>query len=785
MLKRYIMILSLAALSLNACSQLEKLADKIPFLTPKKITQDKPEKKSSSLEKKKAPEKTLVNPKKPVTKKSTTPPPPTQPKEKEIETNEDQPQEIEVVQQNEPESIELKEPKKQPSQAIQPSQIEAKNQAPVKKAIEFDPKPKKLEQTVGASKNDSQIPIRMKSSFLGQLTSLDADENYIYLGYPQRLVIYTRDFTYLSEIEVEAKVLKVDAVKVGDSLRLFIHEEGNVLELVKLSPQSPLPQREKTFFMDNIYQGPFTTADGQTQIFIFLKDKIQVLDMSQPDKVQIFFELPLANAQKALLGKKALYVFQENQLHIYDALNFSRKASTPITSTPLGFFPSENPQYLITAQKNLSDGKWKGLTLYHLHPETGLIQGQGEDIKWDQMVDQLSYDAPSGTVIGWTSQMWMEFSLELRETKIKKDFSEKQLPLKFVVKNREELIWSNSRRISKSPSDEAANPEINLATDIRYLKIIGKESMLIGNQTPFGQDTKDSFAWIRSWNQKPSWALNIKAPLVGATHLTYSQITAWGALAAFDNSQYNNQKALLLFKGEKRVKEIPLWKTIKNNQVSLRGFDFHKQDNTLFLIASTEKGIHILSTKDLKNFKEQAELKLPEARGLLLFNQGQTALVACEEKGVCLLDLSLAYVDSRPVIKLEGQILIHTKEEKVVDLRYFPFIKLGFAFIESNQGNSIAILRIKKDNITRLATLPNIPMDAQQFQGISFSHGGTRLLIPQNNGLGVYNIQIPYKPSRLFLWPSGKVYGADITNAGKTVCLALGIHGIQCGDFVK
>ncbi|MDO8520208.1 MAG: hypothetical protein Q7T11_08620, partial [Deltaproteobacteria bacterium] len=487
-----------------------------------------------------------------------------------------------------------------------------------------------------------------------------------------------------------------------------------------------------------------------------LPDKIQVLDVSNPEQVSVLFEIPLGGASQAYPYGGTVYVAADRNLHVAASSDMTVKSMVPVgvTFKILGVREEEGRLTLVLALKSAVTGRWNTLQFLPLIAGGGGIADQGSSLKIGE-ADEIFGAASDPYLLFLRAGGMALFDLKARkETALPAGLGEGKNPLAGAMAG-EALFVSSQNGLARFENAAAASPQkkIPLAGNIVSLAMTSAGNMVAVNA--------DGRVFLASGIEEGGAFHELSLP--AGTEISYAKYSDAGI-----GLVGKNPKIFILSADLAQVTPLDGGK-------GMIGFDtVAANENYLLLTALSKTGVAYF-THDLKTAKRVGSLSLPDIGGIKILDSTR-ALAACGKEGGCLIDLG-------PPMKVAAKIPSIIKDGTAIEAGATPDGKTGLLFFEQEGGAFISLVDLKAQPPAEISRILQLPMTREQFRGATFAAGGRKLILPQDYGIAVYDLSNPSNPVLSFKWPVGKAYASDVTGRGKILCVALGEKGIECGKF--
>lgn len=663
-----------------------------------------------------------------------------------------------------------------------------------------------------STKKDDSLPITPTDHFGGAPTAMHLNGEYLYVSFGRKLVFFDRFLNDKGFVNLEAQAEELATQKSEDEIVLYVKEDGNILEIVSL-PKGKGPEIVKSFQVD----GPFDFSKSSRQLFVYLADRVQVLDLSKPEDVNVLFEIPVAGAHQAYSLGDYLYIAQGSNLNVVSKKSLSVLSSIPLDTNfeIVGNKAEKGTDHLILALKSPKSGKIKTIQFMTLVSGGGGVADFGQGVELEKDVDEIFLnedqlyltllsegklglfdlknrvelkgpDAPiaslklaqggGGVIFAASSTSFGRFEYQISQPP-KSPASAKPDKKKEPVKDKDSSAKPDVAGLAvdappekKPPSYKFQNEKIvPLAGSVSGFLLLGNDSALLINNLAKDHAGVAPLFYSKSFSTNTSHLNPLWIPNKDPADFTLVRPTKYGVFL------YDAKKEKVFLVKNDFSAVVPLNVSVK----SIVGMDIGSDGKSDYLYLTTTDSLVSYKIESTGSVSKKGSLTLKEAGGLRVFNKGKKAIVACGSGGVHIVELS----SGANQMKLVNTIPSSIPKTKVLDVVLSPNKKIAYLFVERSGENHITLFDLKASEPSEISDIKNISMDQKQFRGITFSAGGNKLIVPNRKGLRIFDVKNPKKPTLLFDWPLGRVNFADVTNRGMIVCAALGENGVECGEF--
>ncbi len=693
-----------------------------------------------------------------------------------------------------------KEEKTEPLQEpppVLPTQPEALSPSPEPADIQ---KKEELLEAEPTAPPKPQVLIESLSHFAGVPTALDVDLERIYVGYGNKLAWYDHQLVLKGGLTLDSPITKIQSHPQEGGIKLYVTEEGNTLEIIELKTSGEVIIH-KTLEAD----GPFVIGQSdQTnppQLFIFLKDRIQVLDLANLQAMQVKGEIPLNRAREAYRVGTSLFVLTENNLHVVNLTSLEIRSSISLGQkfTFLGTTGSTDALYLILGQVD-DRGGIKSLKRLLLAPRGEGIVDLGISIDLPEGAQEVTLSGDPDIVYFIEKGEIKSLNMKMKQTQpVVSSFTDisfiRNFTNIFFVASDNYLGRLEPGAVlaptGKSPvplaipptgssavvSPRSGEKKLFIAGKPDFVGLPGGDVLLISHNLSSTEESHPPFFLSKNFSKEGEADIPIKNPGKGTFQASLARPAGSGWMI-WDGI---SQKIFFL------QPEPPLLTDLKLPAQNVVGLDVLSADKLNFLFVSVKdsakkwEALQVYSF-DLtrKTVRLLGKTDIPEIGGVRIFDGGKKGMVACGSQGICFLEGSLP----KSMMKEVKKIAPPKQGDRAVDIALSPDQSIGYVFFESTDSKPfISLIDLKPADPVMIGSITNLNLQENQFRGLTFSAGGGRLLLPNDQGLAVYNVKNPASPRLEYLWPLGKTFSADVTQRGQVVCAALGDRGVECGSF--
>lgn len=277
--------------------------------------------------------------------------------------------------------------------APQDVQIERRTEKAKQKAKKKDLK------SVTAPEFTVDAPVHVLKRVGGSARFMIADEEYVYLDFPQHFGVYSLDLKKLARIPLSESVLEIKKENIGGKTTLFLKEDKNWLEILTLEKGeggAVTLTKVDTYDMG----GHFVVLEGKS-VVNFDKDKIEIWDFSDPANAKIRQELPVGDGNDVIALGKQLYLSRQGFLDILKSDDLSLLSTVRIGKKFgfLGLSEEGGKKNLLLSLLSAS-GALKGIQMLRLNDDVSGVTDFGQTLVLAKELTKFTHDLKSGLIIG-------------------------------------------------------------------------------------------------------------------------------------------------------------------------------------------------------------------------------------------------------------------------------------------------------------------------------------------------------------------------------------------------
>lgn len=638
----------------------------------------------------------------------------------------------------------------------------------------------------------NQAPMVLLDAIGAPVNFITPTERFVFLGMDHKLLIEDVVLNYRATFPLERKGLEVSVIPTGMDTLCYVKEEENVLEIVRI-PQNGDPVGVKSFKADGRFDGVYLLSrqakegglpQESHQIFVYLRDKVQILDLVNPEKSNIVGEIAASGVSQVYPYGDYYFSVQGKQISVIDRKHLSTLSSISLSGDYkiLGHREKEGMVFLILALKGDGGIGFKGLQILPLVKNGGGIADLGENIPFNLVADDVALDPTNPLVFLMAGR-----GLKILDLDKKSLLNGQPFPfagLKSIRSFQGAAYFTASSQAGKveflkntpttTPSSEDYRwgiPNlISYSAGFRAVLLTPDNRVLM---VPY-QKTSQLF-YSSQVPQKLLHLSSLELPEKIQGSFSLFKVTDFG----FFLYEETTKKIYLVRKDFSVVETLALPSQI------VTGFELTQVSNNDFLYLASKKSetgpastLSVYQVDSSKMVKKLSSLDFTDGGGFKLYQQKKKALLACGAEGVCMLDLDAP----RPKMKVMAKVKNQNPKAFARDLSIFPDERKALVYYEVEGASQIAVVSIEENSVRELVILPKLNLSLSQFRGLTFSAGGKKVIFPTEEGISVFNFSVPETPVLSFKWDVGKIEFVDVTNRGQTLCMG-GPQGGACSAF--
>jgi hypothetical protein len=652
-------------------------------------------------------------------------------------------------------------------------------------------------------------PVDVQKRIGGNARFISADEEFVYLDFPQHFAIYDKALKRLAYNPVAFPVKKVARMAVKDKVYLYLEEENHVFEIFELQSQTTGDAKQyslvdvKSFEVD----GPFIWVNAK-ELAIFLKDKIQLLDLSDVNSAKILGNIDLGEVTSGMAFGKYLYLAQPGILSVIDIETETILSSVRVGKT-FGFFglDKKGGKRLLLSILDES-GAVTGIQTLNLaedysgvldFAETRSLGLALKDAVYDPVLELLyGHDAkaPVGLMV-----YSLAHNLALRGTLA----DLKDLVSWFVREGSLYLVGGNGVSVNALLLNGDIIDKHNAikAADANAPKAVPLA------QVGAGKTVLDEYT-LNPLAVNKLMADSQKVVLLDGNHfLTFEQVVGEASQRIFASDNFASDDFML--------KEITPDVALSVDRLlptdfgtlawsakdgSIRLIDVNFKFTLLPITAAELRSWQQITTKMgevLILSTKKKDVRAPYAIQLhLLKSPTETELLSelayekpvvgyrgADGKLAVLTPGRIEFFDMtdprQPALLKEGAVLFADKKYDFLAAKLTPLQDRVLALFKEGANLKILVLDLK--DFSKRGVLDDFEITRDEFDGASFSRGGQLLILPTEEGTLFYDIKDLKNIREAAHWPLPANY-IDVTQAGRYICVALGVQGVYCGNLL-
>ena len=653
------------------------------------------------------------------------------------------------------------------------------------------------EPAVVAPETMPQVPSALVSNLAGLLDSIvrfggmphfiSYDCGVVLMGSHQKISVLDENLKTLAAQFTKAPVYQAACGLTDGKTRFYLAELGNILEVFEMDASFQISSLGSVAMLGTVHF--FKNSKNQIYAFVAASDKVQMYALNSVTDMVLISELPVKEVSNLVAYQGYYYLAEENRIKVVREADFSVLSEIPFDKpfVLLDVWEEQKAAFLVVLVKNPSTQSLDWLQLVPLSGSGG-ISDLGRLYALGESADDFSPDIKNNKIIFWKNpDQVFNFDLVTKQGSVL-SLADKANIISLDAKN-DKVVVAHENGVSlyhqaesgeesslkgrtplafqggaKTVQKLSKSAELSLPGRISSILLAGERAYLRGDK---------GFFIVPSIKSDPIEILShtIKNLPAQARIMAYGGGSFW----AFSEDTGKIYQVSSDFSSSSML-------ALPAQKIQAMAYAVIGDQQALFLAKNKSNGVSegSLSVYTLgKKIQKLAELKTPPLFSIEALPLQNKVLAACGEKGVCVFDFGLglnklALSTTIPAIKPGFQAL---------GVRLAPHQKTAYVFYKTDQGQvSVAVMNILP-NITVASILNKLAMDKNQFMGLSFSMGGNTLLLPHAFGVSFFDMTHPAKPKLIHAWEVGATFGVDVTNRGKTICVALGSGGVACGKF--
>lgn len=249
-----------------------------------------------------------------------------------------------------------------------------------------------------------EAPVDVQKRVGGAARLIQADDEFIYMDFPQHFAVYDKTLKALTHIPVAFPLKRVRRFVIEGKTYLYLSEENDVLEIVELVKN--VSEQGETYSLSDVVSyevgGRFTWVDAKT-LLILLPNKLQFLDFSNFSEVKIINEIPTADVADAYSvdDGKFLYLSRKGFLDVLDGTSDKLVSSLRIGRdfTFLGESKTDGKRNLLLSLSK-DDTRLESIQYLRLADDGSGILDFGHALALDKPLKRYSIDFSAGLAVG-------------------------------------------------------------------------------------------------------------------------------------------------------------------------------------------------------------------------------------------------------------------------------------------------------------------------------------------------------------------------------------------------
>lgn len=665
----------------------------------------------------------------------------------------------------------------------------------------------------------TEAPITIKKRMGGSAQWIQADNEFVYVGFPQGLTVFDKTLTPLTQLSLSRPLLSVQKLTVGSKIYLALTEENHTLEIAELNQDqttTPVSLALKVVMNSNELGGDFLWINPTTLI-VSLPEKLQIWDFTNLDKVSVLTELPITGVTEILPVDSTLYLARHGQLDILETATWQIISSLRIGKN-FGFFGMRDTRNSKTLWLTLANGQAElhGLQALTLSNDGTQITNFGATLSFEKSLVNAKVNLKQGWLLGreagMESQPLQLYSLDHKrflrgELSTKTDTSSWQFTMDTLYLITSDGISSHTitldpdsiRLPPTASSTDTVKPLATPLAQIGSIKTTRDDYTLHVNAKAqpsshhhkvvlldpdhivlFAKNSSDSNEHLSTSvnfsEDKIIWQDMVTPPL---SHFDKILTTDFGLLAYAEETHQ-------IFFSDITLKKLQLLPIAVGRLLSW--YHLSAPEGELLIITQetlgkNKSGKYLTQIFLLKSAQEATLLsQITTSETPFAFHSATNELVILTNSGMSFYNITDL---KKPVLNETDSMQF---EEKL-DLRAIkPFLVNNRVYALAQINSKMAILAFSVVHpITQRVILADVDITPENFEGSSFSRGGQLFILPSASGTYFYNMaDLDLKTStqrQLKQWMLPASY-VDVTNKGNFICVALGSEGVACGDLL-
>lgn len=656
-----------------------------------------------------------------------------------------------------------------------------------------------------------EAPVDVQKRVGGVARSISADETFVYIDFPQHFAVYDHQLGLLGQVSVSYPVLETKKISKNDKTQLYLKEEKNTFEIVEMT------QNEKglSLVKTNSYEvdGDFYWIHPELMI-VFLKDKIQFLNLANLNDIKIINETPITGVTAALLSDKYLYISHAGFLDILDLDKFSTTASIRVGRKFgfLGTVETGNAKDLLLSYLS-EKNELEGIQYLRLTDDRVGIKDFGENIILEPKLKNISVDLQNQLIAG--KKTGDSESLELYS------ISHKRFLRGTLDTNRNLISWFlSSNRIFLISGREISVSQINLDQNV-ISQSASLQQVSEPQNTPLAQigaekTLKDEFT-LTSLQKMDFMSDARKVLLLDGDHILIMENTnnqkfyRLSASSDFGKDDFTifeptskiqtkYEKTLVTGFGvlaySRELGEIHFFDvSLKTAQVlplkvaSLSSWTYFSSEEKDYLAISSE--LKVNPSKPSSHEVALYELASPTETRLIqkirynlkpfVFYVPDNQIVILTNEKMELFQWSSLMQPGTKNLSPDETIDVKPLGKNFLEARLSPKNDTIYTLTDRSGKNEIFVMSLL--DVSLNVTLSDIDITNEQFDGASFSKQGRLFILPTSEGTLFYDMTKLKKIREVAHWPLPAEH-IDIAAKGEFICVALGFKGVYCGKLL-
>ncbi|MCP5464326.1 MAG: hypothetical protein H7A33_04790 [Deltaproteobacteria bacterium] len=677
------------------------------------------------------------------------------------------------------------------------------------------------ESKSNSSKKNQQGALLIKRKIGGIAQNVFQASLGTYLHYPEYLAFYDDQLKEKARVTLTAEALLVqeqletnaDSQDINTkSYLVAVWQKGQILELFRRQINADNTQSMHLLKSFEVNGTPYL-LDKQ-RMALMLPDKIQFIDLANLDKINVIKDLPVANAEQALLVNNTLFVSRAGHLDLINTSDLELKASIRL-ARPFIILGIHQKQLIVGYEdKPELFSQVQIITLSEQKDQIkdiGALKGLGLALK------QVKWDAQSSLLVGREADSLLQngpvrlYSL-----------NENRFLRGALSENTRLETWGFSQGLLITvTNNHIQSLKISLNQDvIKRAKVIDESLLNQKDQAPLAQIgaeklIKDEYTLVLEKSADQGSDAR-KVVLLNDDRFVLFELAPGGqSHRLYGTTDFQNPELVLQEPQHNRpqlydqVLPTPFGLLLHNRQddsISHLDVDFSRVQ-TLPIGSHQVISWDAFSTElgEIIAISEKRKTRNPNAPAYSVSFYAMTS--PSQGRLVRKIDFSerafVFHISTEQILIATGKDLhlyswkdlSDTSNSEPEAIETVNLVGIDFnaqaALLSPNKDRILYFYRDKGEpkialinllNTNLRSTFHDISLSKEMFLGSQFLNQGNTLAIPSFEGLQFYDISKTLNPKLIKTWP-GLTHDIDIYNQGQSLCAAQGILGVICGDL--